>query len=117
MRSVAGLFSVCGRHTFLDFSLNAIGAQRLGQRAHVYTDSLVFRQQRREICRGLHGRARVISCNTRLMCSLRGCSNSLLGFLRQLCFGSKRGKLSYSIIVRGTIEAYEEFGIGVMFCN
>ena len=105
--------SVRGRHTFFDLSLKAIGTQRSGQRAHVYTDSLVLRQQRREIYRALHGFARIISCNIRLMCSRRGCTNSLLGFLRHLCFGSKRGKLSYSIIVRRAIKAYEEFCIRV----
>ena len=110
-------FSMCGRHTFFDLLLKAIGAQGSGQRAHVYTDSLVLRKQRRKICRGLHGFARIISCNTRVMCSFRGCRNSLLGFLRQLCFGSKRGKLSDGIIVRGTTKAYDEFGIGVLFCN
>ena len=110
-------FSVRGRHTFSDLSFKAIGAQRSSQRAHVYTDSLVLRQQRREICRGLHGIARTISCNIRLMCSLRGCANSLLCFFRQLCFGSKCGKLSYSIIVRRAIKAYEEFCIRVLFCN
>ena len=110
-------FSMCGRHTFFDLLLKAIGAQRSGQRAHVYTDSLVIRQQRRKICRGLHGLARIISCSSRFTCSLCGCSDSLLGLLRQLCFGSKRGKLSDGIIVKGTVKAYEEFGIGVIFCN
>ena len=108
---------MCGRHTFLDLLLKAIGAQGPGQRAHVDTDGLVICQQRRKICRDLHGFPRILSCNIRLMCSLRGCSNSLLGFLRQLCFGSKRGKLSYSIIVRRAIKAYEEFCIRVLFCN
>ena len=118
MRNVAGLpLSVRGRHTFFDLSLEAVGAQRSGQRAHVYTDSVVLRQQRRKICRGLHGLARIISCSSRFVCSLCSCSNSLLDFLRQLCFGSDRGKLSDGIIVRGTIKAYEEFGIGVLFCN
>ena len=108
---------MCDRHTFFDPLLEAAGAQRSGQRAHVYTDSLVIRQQRRKICRGLHGLARIISCSSRFMCSFCSCSNSLLGFLRQLCFGSKRGKLSYSIIVRRAIKAYEEFCIRVLFCN
>ena len=51
------------------------------------------------------------------MCSFRGCRNSLLGFLRQLCFGSKRSKLSYSIVVRRAIKAYEELCVCVLFCN
>ena len=110
-------FSVRGRHTFFDLLLEAIGAQRSGQRAHVYTDSLVLRQQRCEICRGLHGIARVISCIIRLMSSLRGCTNSLLSFLRHLCFGSKCGQLSHRIIVRRAIQAYEEFCVRVFFCN
>ena len=118
MHNVAGLlFSVRGRQTFFDLLLEAIGAQRSGQRAHVYTDSLMLCQQRRKICRGLHGLARIISCSSRFMSSFCSCSNSRLGFLRQLCFGSERGKLSEGIIVRRTIQAYEEFGIGVLFCN
>ena len=118
MRNVAGLLaSVRGRHTFFDLLLEAVGAQRSGQRAHVYADSLVLRQQRREICRGPHGIARIISSNIRLMCSLRGCTNSRLGFLRQLCFGSKRGQVSYSIIVRRAVNAYEEFCICIFIYN
>ena len=110
-------FSFRGRRTFFDLSFKAIGAQRSSQRAHVYTGSIVLRQQCREICRGLHGIARIISSNIRLARSLRGCANSRLGFLRQLCFGSKRGKLSYNIIVKRAIKAYEEFCIRVLFCN
>ena len=110
-------FSVRGRHTFFDLLLEAFGAQSSGQRAHVYTDSLMLCQQCRKICRGLYGFARIISCNIRLMCSQRGCSNSLLGSLRQLCFGSKRSKLSYSIVVRRAIKAYEELCVCVLFCN
>ena len=110
-------FSLRGRHTFSTLLLKVVGAQRSGQRAHIYTDGLVFCQQRRKICRGLHGLVRVISCSSRFICSLCGCSDSLLGFLCQLCFGAKRGKLSDSIIVGRTIKAYEEFGIGVLFCD
>ena len=117
MRNVAGLLFLCAAVTLSSISCWKRSVPRDRASAHVYTDSLMLCQQRRKICRGLHGLARIISCNCRFMCSLCSCSNSLLGFLRQLCFGSERGKLSDGIIVRGTIKAYEEFGIGVLFCN
>ena len=110
-------FSLCGRHTFFDLFLKAIRAQRSRQRAHVHTDSLMICHQRRKIRRGLHGIAQVISCSIGPLSSFHGSSNSLLGFFRQLCFGSKRGKLSYGIIVRRAIKAYEEFCIRVLCCN
>ena len=117
MRSVARLLFLFAAVTFSSISrLKAIGAQRSGQRAHVYTDSLVLRQQRRAICRGLHGLARIMFCSSDFMCAFCSCSNPFAGFFRQLCFGSERGKLSDGIIVGGTIQAYEEFCIRVFFC-
>ena len=82
--------------------------------SHVDAYGFVICKQCSKICRGLHDPARLILCSSCLIFSYCDCGDSLLCFLDDLRFGSKRCKLSDGIIVRRPIKAYDEFGIRVL---
>ena len=109
-------FSARRRHAFLDLLLEAV-AHGSSHCTHVYTYNFVICEQSRKICCGLHGAIGILLRRSRLLCSHCRRAHSFLEFLRHLQLRTKRCKLPHRIIIRRSVQAYQEFRIRILLSD